>query len=49
MAGFYFCWTTPFGKSETKEIVITTKTEKLKVAPKAKIIVLDKNAIYAGR
>ncbi|WP_254412379.1 hypothetical protein [Dyadobacter diqingensis] len=49
MAGFYFCWTTPFGKSETKEIVITAKIEKPRVTPKAKMIVLDKDAIYAGR
>jgi hypothetical protein len=49
MAGFYFCWTTPFGKTQTPEIVSTAKTEKIKVEPKAKMIVLDKNTIYAGR
>ena len=45
--GFYVCWTTPFGKPQTRQIVSVTKVEKPKFEEKT--VALDKNTIYAGR
>jgi hypothetical protein len=49
MAGFYFCWTTPLGKSKTPLVVNAATTEKHTVETKPKVVVLDDNKVYAGR